>query len=92
MDEALSVILDAGSPTFDEVVHSHLVLRTTEDLHSHLYPQTFMFRLETVASKAAVIPITQRVPILLSRLSQKTTSTATLMLIPALQSTHPWTS
>lgn len=57
VDEALSIVLDAGKADFDELVGSSPTTHAAQTLHSLLYPQTLTFCLKTVSGKASVVPI-----------------------------------
>jgi len=58
VDEVLDVILEVGKASFDQVAPS---LQTPspshKDLHSHLYPETLDFRLQTIDGIPTVFPI-----------------------------------
>ncbi|ESZ93628.1 hypothetical protein SBOR_6006 [Sclerotinia borealis F-4128] len=58
VDEASDVILGLGKILFSQVAPPLPVsILSDQDLHSHLYPKTLNFRLETVDNKAVIFPI-----------------------------------
>lgn len=57
VDEALSIIIDAGKAAFDHVAQTDAPLGTAQNLHSVLYPPTSTFCLQAVSGEATVVPI-----------------------------------
>lgn len=59
MDQVLLTVLDVGKSVFDEVAPANKIISppAEQDLHTLLYPSILAFRLTTVGSTPAIIPI-----------------------------------
>ena len=57
VEDISDAIFDTGRPLFAQVVQEPPRSPSNQVLHSLLYPQTFHFRLQTIDSKPAIVPI-----------------------------------